>query len=149
MKVILLQDVKTLGKKGNIVEVAEGYGRNFLLPRKMAKEANVANVNQAKADAATAAHHAAVRKDEAVVLAAQLKKVVVDIPVKIGANEKLFGTVTVKDIADGLKSQIGLEIDRRKLELKTPVKGLGMHTVIAKLHPEVNSEFQINVIEKE
>ena len=74
MKVILLQDVKNLGKKGDIVETAEGYGRNYLLPRKMAKEANAANLNQAKKDQATQAHRAAQRKDEAVMLAAQLKK---------------------------------------------------------------------------
>ena len=147
MKVILLQDVKNYGKKGEIVEVAEGYGRNYLLPRKMAKEANAANVNQAKADAATAAHHAAVRKDEATILAAQLKKLTVRVFVKIGNNGKLFGTVTSKDVAEALKKETGLEIDRRKIELKTPVKGLGTHTAIAKLHPDIISEFQVEVVE--
>ena len=86
MKVILLQDVKNLGKKGDIVETAEGYGRNYLLPRKMAKEANAANLNQAKKDQATQAHRAAQRKDEAVMLAAQLKKVHVIVKVRVGEN---------------------------------------------------------------
>ena len=146
MKVNLLQDVKSVGKANEIVEVAEGYGRNFLLPRKLAKEATAANINQAKADVATAAHHAAVRKDEAVVLAAQIKKITVTVPVKIGTNDKMYGNVTSKDIADLLKQQTGLDIDKRKIELKTPVKGLGLHTAIAKLHPDVAAEFQVNVV---
>ncbi len=146
MKVILLQDVKSVGKANEIVEVAEGYGRNFLLPRKLAKEATAANINQAKADVATAAHHAAVRKDEAVVLAAQIKKITVTVPVKIGTNDKMYGNVTSKDIAEQLKLQTGLDIDKRKIELKTPVKGLGLHTAIAKLHPDVAAEFQVNVV---
>ncbi|MCQ2363063.1 MAG: 50S ribosomal protein L9 [Acidaminococcaceae bacterium] len=146
MKVILLQDVKSVGIANEIVEVAEGYGRNFLLPRKLAKEATAANINQAKADVATAAHHAAVRKDEAVVLAAQIKKITVTVPVKIGTNDKMYGNVTSKDIAEQLKQQTGLDIDKRKIELKTPVKGLGLHTAIAKLHPDVAAEFQVNVV---
>ena len=147
MKVILLADVKALGKKNEIVEVAEGYGRNFLLPKKLAKEANSANMNQAKADAATAAHHAAVRKDEAVVLAAQMQKITVKIPVKMGANGKMFGNVTAKDVADGLKAQYDLDVDRRKIELKQAVKELGVYTAVAKLHPEVNAEFNVEVTE--
>lgn len=149
MKVILLEDVKALGKKNDIVEVAEGYGRNFLLPRKLAKEASAANLNQAKANAATVAHHAAVRKDEAVVLASQMQKLVVEIKVKVGANKKIFGTVTPKDVADAIKKQTDLDIDRRKIEFKIPVKGLGMHTAIAKLHPDVTTEFQVNVTEEQ
>ena len=86
MKVILLQDVKNLGKNGDIVETAEGYGRNFLLPRKMAKEATTANLNQAKKDQATAKHRAAQAKDEAVVLGAQVEKVVVVLKVRVGEN---------------------------------------------------------------
>ncbi|MCQ2381208.1 MAG: 50S ribosomal protein L9 [Acidaminococcaceae bacterium] len=149
MKVILLQDVKTLGKKGDLTEVAEGYGRNFLLPRKLAKEATLENINQAKATAATAAHHAAVHKDEATVLAAQMQKLTVTVKVKVGANEKIFGTVTSKDIAESIKTQTGLDIDRRKIELKNQVKGLGLHTAYAKLHPDVTAEFQVNVIKGE
>lgn len=147
MKVILLEDVKSLGKKNEIVEVAEGYGRNFLLPKKLAKEANNANVNQAKAVAATAAHHAAVRKDEAVVLAAQMQKISIKIPVKTGANGKMFGNVTSKDVADALKAQYDLEVDRRKIELKPPVKELGVYTAVAKLHPDVNAEFKVQIVE--
>lgn len=146
MKVILLQDVKSLGKKGDIVETAEGYGRNYLLPRKLAKEANAANVNQAKADKATAAHRAAQAKDEAVVLGAQVEKVVVTIKMRLGENGKMFGSVTSKDVAEALIKQTGLNIDRRKIELKNSVKSLGEYTAVAKLNPEVTSQFKVMVV---
>lgn len=145
MKVILLQDIKSLGKKGDIVETAEGYGRNYLLPRKLVKEANAANLNQAKQDKATAAHRAAQQKDEAVVLGAQVQKVVVHLKVRLGDNGKMFGSVTSKDVAEALIKQTGIQIDRRKVELKTAVKGLGEYTAVAKLHTDVTAEFKVIV----
>ena len=145
MKVILLQDVKNLGKKGDIVETAEGYGRNFLLPRKMAKEATTANLNQAKKDQATAKHRAAQAKDEAIVLGAQIEKVVVVLKVRVGENGKMFGSVNSKDVAEALIKQTGLDIDRRKIELKTAVKGLGEYTAVAKLHTDVTATFKVMV----
>lgn len=145
MKVILLQDIKNLGKKGEIVETAEGYGRNYLLPRKLAKEASAANVNQAKKDQATAAHRAAQQKDEAVVLGAQIEKVVVRMKVRVGENGKMFGSVASKDVAEALIKQTGIDIDRRKVELKTAVKGLGEYTAVAKLHTDVTAEFKVMV----
>jgi len=148
MKVILLADVKNVGKKGEIVEAAEGYGRNYLIPRKLAKEANVANVNQAKKDQATAAHRAQQAKDEAVVLGAQVEKVTVVVKVRVGENGKMFGSVASKDVAEALIKQTGLKIDRRKIELKNAVKSLGEYTAVAKLHPEVTSQFKV-VVEAE
>ena len=145
MKVILLQDVKSLGKKGDVVETAEGYGRNYLLPRKLAKEATAANLNQAKADKATAAHRAAQAKDEAVVLGTQIEKMVVNMKVRVGENGKMFGSVTSKDVAEALIKQTGLEIDRRKIELKSAVKGLGEYTAVAKLHTDVTATFKVMV----
>lgn len=145
MKVILLQDIKSLGKKGDIVETAEGYGRNYLLPRKLAKEANAANLNQARQDKATAAHRAAQQKDEAVVLGAQVQKVVVHLKVRLGDNGKMFGSVTSKDVAEALIKQTGIQIDRRKVELKTAVKGLGEYNAVAKLHTDVTAEFKVIV----
>lgn len=148
MKVILLANVKNVGKKGEIVETAEGYGRNYLIPRKLAKEANTANVNQAKKDQATAAHRAAQAKDEAVVLGAQIEKVTVVVKVRVGENGKMFGSVASKDVAEALIKQTGLKIDRRKIELKNAVKSLGEYTAVAKLHPEVTSQFKV-VVEAE
>lgn len=148
MKVILLQDVKGLGKKGDIVETSDGYGRNYLLPRKIAQEANTANVNQAKKDRATAAHRAAQAKDEAVILGAQIEKVVLTLKVRIGENGKMFGSVTSKDVAEELIRQTEIDIDRRKIELKEVVKGPGEYGAAAKLHPDVTASFKV-VVEAE
>ena len=149
MKVILLQDIKSLGKKGDIVETAEGYGRNYLLPRKLAKEATTANVNQAKKDQATAAHRAAQAKDEAIVLGAQIEKVVVNMTMRMGDNGKVFGSINSKDVAEALVQQTGLDIDRRKVELKNAIKGLGEYTAVAKLHPDVTAKFKVMVVKEE
>lgn len=148
MKVILLQDVKSLGKKGDIVETAEGYGRNYLLPRKLAKEANAANLNQAKTAQETAKFRAVQKKDEAVVLANQIEKVVVVLKVKVGENGKMFGSIASKDVAEALINQTKLDLDRRKIELKNAVKSIGEYTAVAKLHPEVAAEFKV-IIEAE
>ncbi|MBR4908529.1 MAG: 50S ribosomal protein L9 [Acidaminococcaceae bacterium] len=145
MKVILLSDVKNLGKKGDIVEAAEGYGRNYLIPRKLAKEATTVNMNQALQDKKVAEHRAAQRKDEAVMLASQIEKVTVKLKLKVGANGKLFGAITSKDVAEALMKQTGLEIDRRKIELGETVKLPGSYTAVAKLHPEISAKFNVLV----
>ncbi len=145
MKVILLQDVKKLGKKGEIVNTAEGYGRNYLLPRGLAKAATAANMHQAVVDQKVAAHRAAQRRDEAEMLASQVSKVTVTLKVKMGENGKMFGNVTSKDVAAALIKQTGLDIDRRKIELKLPVKGPGTYIAVAKLHPDIASEFNVRV----
>ncbi len=146
MKVILLQDIKSVGKKGDIVEASDGYARNYLMPKKLAKEASAANVNQARKDQETAVYRAAQKQDEAKVLAAQIEKVIVKIKVRVGENGKMFGSVASKDVAEALIKQTQLEsIDRRKIELKTPVKGLGTYTAVAKLHPEIAAEFKVEI----
>ena len=145
MKVILLSDVKKLGKKGDIVETAEGYGRNYLIPRKLAKEATTVNMNQALQDKKVAEHRAAQRKDEAVMLASQVEKVTVKLKLKVGANGKLFGAITSKDVAEALIKQTGLEVDRRKIELGETVKLPGSYTAVAKLHPEISAKIKVLV----
>ena len=145
MKVILQQDVKKLGKKGEIVEVSEGYGRNFLLPRKAAVLANAENMNVAKAQAGSKARKEAMATDEAKLMAAQLEKVSVTIPVKIGENGKLFGSVTGKDVADALKKE-KIDIDRRKITIKGDVTGVGEYEAVIKVHPSISSTIKVNVV---
>ena len=145
MKVILQQDVKKLGKKGDVVEVSEGYGRNFLLPRKAAVLANAENMNVAKAQAGSKARKEAMATDEAKLMAAQLEKVSVTIPVKIGENGKLFGSVTGKDVADALKKE-KIDIDRRKITIKGDVTGAGEYEAVIKVHPEITSTIKVNVV---
>ena len=145
MNVILQQDVKNLGKKGEIVEVSEGYGRNFLLPRKAAVLANAENINVAKAQAGSKARKEAMATDEAKLMAAQLEKVSVTIPVKIGENGKLFGSVTGKDVADALKKE-KIDIDRRKITIKGDVTGVGEYEAVIKVHPSITSTIKVNVV---
>ena len=145
MKVILQQDIKKLGKKGEIVEVSEGYGRNLLLPRKAAVLANAENLNVAKAQAGSKARKEAMATDEAKLMAAQLEKVSVTIPVKIGENGKLFGSVTGKDVADALKKE-KIDIDRRKISIKGEVTGAGEYEAVIKVHPAITSTIKVNVV---
>ena len=145
MKVILQQDIKSVGKKGDIVEVSEGYGRNFLLPKKFAIEATAVNLNVAKAKAGSAARKKAQDTDEAKLMASQLSKIEVTIPVKIGENGRLFGSVGGKDVAEVLKKKHNIDIDKRKITLKTEVTGVGAYEAVIKVHPEITSTIKINI----
>lgn len=147
MKVILLKDDKKLGKKGSIVEVAEGYARNFLLPKQVAVIADEKNMQQAKQQQSTEKFHAQVREDQAKILASQISKVELTILVKVGENGKLFGSVNSKDVADALINETKLDIDRRKVELKEPIKATGDYKAVAKLHPSITAEFIVHVKE--
>lgn len=145
MKVILQQDIKSVGKKGDIVEVSEGYGRNFLLPKKFAIEATAVNLNVARAKAGSAARKKAQDTDEAKLMASQLSKIEVTIPVKIGENGRLFGSVGGKDVAEVLKKKHNIDIDKRKITLKTEVTGVGTYEAVIKVHPEITSTIKINI----
>lgn len=146
MKVILQQDVKKVGSKGDIVEVSEGYGRNFLLPKKLAVEATAANLETAKQKANSAARKKQQATDEARLLAAQLEKVSVKVAVRIGEGGKLFGSVTGKDVADALAKEHGIDVDRRKISLKSEVTGAGEYEAVIKVHPEIQSTIRVLVI---
>ncbi|AEC00999.1 MULTISPECIES: 50S ribosomal protein L9 [Selenomonas] len=146
MKVILQQDVKKVGSKGDIVEVSEGYGRNFLLPKKLAVEATAANLETAKQKANSAARKKQQATDEARLLAAQLEKVSVKVAVRIGEGGKLFGSVTGKDVADALAKEHGIDVDRRKISLKSEVTGAGEYEAVIKVHPEIQSTIRVLVV---
>lgn len=146
MKVILQEEVKKLGKKGDVIEVSEGYARNFLLPKKLAVEATAVNINSINQQKASEARKQQQAIDEAKLMAAQLGKLEVTIAVKTGEGGKLFGSVTGKDIADALAAQHKIELDKRKIEIKDAIKGLGTYPVVIKVHPEITSRIQVHII---
>jgi large subunit ribosomal protein L9 len=148
MKLILQQEVKKLGNKGDIIEVSEGYARNFLLPKQLAVVATATNVNSAVQKKAAAERKSQQLLDEAKVMAAQLTKVIVSIEAKMGNGGKLFGSVTAQDVADALKQQYDIDIDKRKVEIKETVKSLGSYPVTIKIHPEVSSQIEMKVTAK-
>ena len=147
MKVILQEDVKKVGAKGEVVEVSDGYGRNYLLPRKLAVEASVANLNTAKVKAENKARKAQQEADEAKLLGAQLEKISVKIPVRLGKDGKLFGSVGGSDVAKALKENHSLNVDKRKISIAGEVTGVGVYDALIKLHPEVSTKIKIEVVE--
>ena len=147
MKVILQADVKKVGAKGDVVEVSDGYGRNYLLPRKLAVEANAANLNTAKVRAESKARKAQQEADEAKLLGAQLEKISVKVPVRIGKDGKLFGSVSGSDVAKALKDTHSLNVDKRKISIQGDVTGAGIYEAIIKLHPEVATKIKVEVVE--
>ncbi|HHY28388.1 MAG TPA: 50S ribosomal protein L9 [Desulfitobacterium dehalogenans] len=145
MKVILKADVKGLGKKGQVCEASDGYARNFLFPKGLAVEATSGNLNDLASKKANEEKKKEKEKQEAQALATKLSSLSVEIITKSGEGGKLFGSVTNKEIAEALKAKHGIDVDRRKLELKEPIKALGTFNVHAKLHPEVTAQFQVHV----
>ncbi len=148
MKVILLEDVKKLGKKGEIVDVAEGYGNNFLIKKGLAVVGTSTNINNAKQKQDATAHKKQVANDEAVVLASQLSKVHVVIPVRLGEDGRLFGSVTTKDISAALQEQFQVDVDKRKIELKEAIKTVGTHDVVVRIHPEITAMIKVTLKEQ-
>ena len=147
MKVILLEDVKSLGKKGDIVNASDGYARNMLLPRKLAIPATDGNMKDLEAKKRQEAKQAAQLLKEAQELKEQIEKQSVDIAIKVGSGGRTFGSVSSKEIAEAVKTQLGLTIDKKKLLLDTPIKELGVATVDLKLHPQVTAGLKVNVKE--
>ena len=147
MKVILLQDVKALGKKGEVVNVNDGYARNFILPKKLGVEANGKNLNDLKLQKNNEAKVAQEHLDAAKKLAEELKAGKVVLTMKVGKGGRTFGSVSSKEIAEAVKEQMHLEIDKKKIQLKEQIKTLGTHIVSVKLHPEVTAELNVSVKE--
>ena len=148
MKVILTEDVKSLGKKGEIVEVSDGYARNFILKTKKGVEANSKNLNDLKLKQANAEKNAKEQYEAAKALGEKLAAGKIEVSIKTGEGGKVFGSVSSKEIAEEVKSQLGLEIDKKKIQLKEPVKSLGVHRVPVKLHSKVTVELTVNVAEE-
>lgn len=145
MRVILQQDVKNLGKKGQTVEVAEGYGRNFLIPRGLAILATEANVRKQKHVQAAEQEKADRERARASELAEELSKAKVTISAKTGESGRLFGSVTAGDIADAVAAQTGHQIDKRKIDLKEPLRELGVYDVEVRLHPGIHATLKVEV----
>ncbi|GAA0794421.1 50S ribosomal protein L9 [Clostridium sp. AF19-22AC] len=148
MKVILLQDVKSLGKKGEIVNVNDGYARNFILPKKLGVEANNKNLNELKLQKKKEDKIAQENLDAAKQLKAELEAGKVELSIKVGEGGKTFGSISSKEIAAAVKDQMGVEADKKKIQLKETIKTLGTHHVPVKLHPEVTAELKVVVTEE-
>ncbi|MCC8127048.1 MAG: 50S ribosomal protein L9 [Clostridiales bacterium] len=148
MEIVLLQDVKSLGKKGQIVKVNDGYGRNYILPKKLGIEATAKNLNELKLQKANAEKVAAQEIADAKELAAKIEAVSVTLKMKAGVSGRAFGSVSSKEIAVAAKEQIGMEIDKKKLVLPDPIKTFGTHEVPLKLHKDVTAKLKVNVVEE-
>ena len=147
MKVILLQDVKSLGKKGQVVDVSDGYARNFVLPKKLGVEATDKNKNDLKLQKAHEDKLAQIRLDEANEMAKRLEGVQIVVTMRAGEGGKVFGSISSKEIAEAAKKQHDLELDKKKIVLDDPIKAFGMHEVPIKLHPQVTGRLYVLVKE--
>lgn len=147
MKVVLLADVKGQGKKNDIIEVSDGYARNFLLPRKLAVEANATILNEIKGKEAAKKHREEVELAEAKALASMLESVLVKIPASSGADGRLYGSITAKEVAENLLKNHGVTVDKRKITLKDPIRAYGKYDLPVKLHAEVTGHIHVLVCE--
>jgi len=145
IEVILREDVKSLGKAGELVRVRPGYARNFLLPKGLAYEASEGNKKRIAAETRARSARSDADRSEAQAFAAKLAAVTVTLRGKAGEEGKLFGSITAQDVADGLAKE-NLTVDRRRIELEHPIKMLGFHSVAVRLHPEVHAEVRVQVV---
>ncbi len=147
MKVILLEDVKSLGKKGQVVDVSDGYARNFVLPKKLGIEANSKNMNDLKLQKANEERIAKEQLEAAQAFAAEMENKEVVVSIKSGEGGRTFGSVSSKEIAEAAKAQCGMEIDKKKIQLTEAIKNLGVYEVTVKLHPKVSGKLRVKVQE--
>lgn len=147
MQVILLEDVKSLGKKDEIVKVSDGYARNFILPKKLGVEATSKNLNDLKLKKASEEKRQKEILEEAKQFAKQLKDKSVELKIKAGEGGRTFGSISTKEIAETAKKQLGYDIDKKKMQLDVPIKACGTYRVAIKLHPKVTGELLVKVTE--
>lgn len=147
MKVILLEDVKKLGKAGDVVNVSDGYARNMLLPKKLGVEANAKNLNDLKLKKAHQQKLAQSNLEAAQDFARNLENKEIVLTLKVGENGKTFGSISAKEISDAAQEQLKITIDKKKLQLESPIKSLGIVQVPLRLHPEVTASVKVNVKE--
>lgn len=146
MKVILLEDIKGVGKKDQVINANDGYARNYLFPKKLAVEANTGNLANLKAKQESNQYRKDVQKEEAIKLASKLKDILLTIKVKAGENGKIFGGVTAKEIAENLKTQYKIEIDKKKINLPETIKNLGVFIVDIKLYEGVIGKLKVQIM---
>ncbi|MCH4006625.1 MAG: 50S ribosomal protein L9 [Eubacterium sp.] len=147
MQVILKQDVKGTGKAGSVVKVSDGYARNMLIPKGMAVEATKANIRSLEKEKAQQAEEEAEKRAEAKKQAEVINGKSVEIKTKAGEGGRLFGSITSKDIAEAVKSQLGIDTDKKKIQLDSPIKSMGTFHVTVKLYYEIHAELTVNVTE--
>ncbi len=147
MKVILLQDVKGKGKKGQMIEMSDGYARNYLLPRKLAVEATADAINTMRMNDKAAAEKAAKERAEALEISKKLRDMTLTVTAKGGGAGKLFGAVTNQEIADTLKAKTGINLDKRKIVISDPIKNVGTYTVQCKLGYEITAPLTVKIEE--
>ncbi len=147
MKVILLADVKAQGKKNDVIEVSDGYAKNFLIPRKLAKAADAQSLNDIKVKEEARLHRIEVERAEAKALAGKLESILVKIPASSGADGRLYGSVTAKDVSERLQADHGIEIDKRKITVTDPIRAYGKYDLEVRLYPEVTGKIHVLVCE--
>jgi large subunit ribosomal protein L9 len=145
MKIFLKEDIKSLGRMGEIVDVNDGYARNYLFPKKMAVEAHTKNIKEFEHQKKVIQEKAAKIREASNSVAEKLSALTLTIKAKAGEEEKLFGSVTNMDIANALKAE-GFEIDKKKITMGEPIKRLGLHSVEVKIHPEVSATLKVHVV---
>lgn len=148
MKIILLEDVKSLGKKGQIIEVSDGYARNFVLPKKLGLEASGKNLNDLKLQKANEERVANELLEAAQEFAKEMETKEVILSIKAGEGGKTFGSVSSKEIAAAAKEQCSMEIDKKKIQLSEPIRTIGVHEVMVKIHPKVTGKLKVKVQEE-
>jgi large subunit ribosomal protein L9 len=148
MQVILLEDVKTLGKKGDIVKVSDGYAKNFVLPKKLGVEATQKNLNELKNQQKRDSIVAQQQLDEAKAFGERISKETIQLTMKAGEGGRVFGSISSKEIVTAAKEQFGFELDKKKLQMPEPIKSFGTYKIPVKLHPQVTSTIKVSVKEQ-